>query len=315
MIASRTDILEKPAQTLHASRLPWDSRKLAGSNGEYEFRLAGTIEERKRAWGLVYQNYRERGYVADDSNGLWYGKYDALADTMTVLVSRNGETVATLSLYLQSDAGLPSDTLYQDELQGLRRRGRRLVEVGALASIEKGARRSRVVLENMIRFAIVASTRVLAATDIMITVNPHHKRFYEKVLLFKQLGDERDYGKVNGAPAVLLRLDLDTAPENCLGKYGSDADSLYRFYYGEYSDQEDMVIALEQGRQPLPEEVLVEYFARRKPLWSEGVIRHWSGSDNEDVLMNCRGRRWNSGLFAVRQELFSAERIPNSATA
>ena len=73
MIASRTDILANSVQSLQAGELPWDSRKLAGSDGEYEFRMARTIEERKLAWGLVYQNYKERGYVADDSNGLWYG--------------------------------------------------------------------------------------------------------------------------------------------------------------------------------------------------------------------------------------------------
>jgi hypothetical protein len=272
MIAER--IADRPKRvTGGVGTLPWSSRKVDGADGEYELRLARTLEEREQAWGLVYRNYREKGYAAETEDGLWYGKHDALAGTMTVLVFRNGSPVATMSLYLDSGAGLPADTLYPDELGELRRQGKRLVEVGALASIEQGARRSRMVLENMIRFVMVGSTRVLGATDMVITVNPHHKKYYEKVLFFVQRGEECDYGKVNGAPAVLLQLDLLAAPENYCTKYGTAPNSLYRLYFGEYTDQEDMVLALKRGRQPLPEDVLVEYFARRRPLWPEASLR------------------------------------------
>jgi hypothetical protein len=42
----------------------------------------------------------------------------------------------------------------------------------------------------------------------VITVNPSHATFYERMILFERIGGERSLGSVCEAPAVLLRLDL-----------------------------------------------------------------------------------------------------------
>ena len=48
-----------------------------------------------------------------------------------------------------------------------------------------------------------------AVGDLCIAINPHHESFYRKAFGFEPIGGLKQYGKVNGAPALALRLDLD----------------------------------------------------------------------------------------------------------
>ncbi len=48
-------------------------------------------------------------------------------------------------------------------------------------------------------------------SDLCIAVNPHHAAFYRKAFHFQDIGGLKQYGKVNGAPAIALRLDLALA--------------------------------------------------------------------------------------------------------
>src|SRR4029077_16848868 len=48
-------------------------------------------------------------------------------------------------------------------------------------------------------------------SDRCIAVNPHHAAFYRKAFHFQDIGGLKQYGKVNGAPAIALRLDLALA--------------------------------------------------------------------------------------------------------
>jgi hypothetical protein len=48
-------------------------------------------------------------------------------------------------------------------------------------------------------------------SDLCIAVNPRHSAFYRKAFHFQDIGGLKQYRKVNGAPAVALRLDLALA--------------------------------------------------------------------------------------------------------
>jgi hypothetical protein len=50
---------------------------------------------------------------------------------------------------------------------------------------------------------------VQTENDLCIAVNAHHEAFYRKAFGFKLIGGLKQYGKVNGAPALALHLDLD----------------------------------------------------------------------------------------------------------
>ena len=106
-----------------------DDPYIFGSCGDCEIRVASSIEDRRRAWELVYRIYAEKGYAENDSQGLWYGIHDALPETTTFIVEREGEVVSALSVVFDSPLGLPSDNLYGPELDLMRGQGRRLCEI------------------------------------------------------------------------------------------------------------------------------------------------------------------------------------------
>ncbi|MBA4387705.1 MAG: hypothetical protein C0404_06970 [Verrucomicrobia bacterium] len=201
-----------------------------GQSGEYEVRLANTLDERKRAWRMVHRRYLAEGYAGPDGDGLWCSLFDALPQTTTVLVTRNGADIATVSLVFDSDYGLPADTLYKDELDTMRQNGRRLCEISSLASEETDRRSAVEVLNHMFKIIYLLACRLADATDFIITVNPHHVAFYERKLLFQRIGEVRSYGKVNGAPAVLLQFNLETAPERWFARYSGTTDSCGRHF-------------------------------------------------------------------------------------
>ena len=61
--------------------------------------------------------------------------------------------------------------------------------------------------------------KYLCVDDLVITINPKHRWFYEHILLFEQIGEERQYEFVKGAPAIAMRLDLKTAQQRYAAVY------------------------------------------------------------------------------------------------
>jgi hypothetical protein len=121
------------------------------------------------------------------------------------------------------------DVLYGKELDALRRRKRRLVELSSLAT-DKDARWHNVFM--YLNRAMVWYAMYRNATDLCIMVNPKHVDFYKLILLFDDLGPLQYYSKVS-APAVALRLDLDDVHDKFRETYSAldfDCD-VHRFFF------------------------------------------------------------------------------------
>ncbi|MBA4388655.1 MAG: hypothetical protein C0404_11790 [Verrucomicrobia bacterium] len=235
-----------------------------GKDGEYRVVVAKTLEDRKRAWAMVYRMYLDKGYAKPDPAGLWYGIHDALPQTTTFLVTRRGEDVATLTIVFDSDIGLPADGLYRDELDGLRNKGHRLCEIISLVSDETDRRQAIEVLKHMFKVAYLMACKLADATDFIITVNPHHAAYYERKLLFRRQGDVRTYGKVSGAPAVLLVLDLEEAPDRYIAKYGMEPGSLMH-HFCDVKTGSEAIWFLAENTSSNGRAELIGWFAARKP--------------------------------------------------
>ncbi len=210
--------------------MPSDGRVMFGRDNEYCMEFATTVEQRRRAWALAYEIYADKGYACSDEDRLWYGVHDALPDTRTLIVSRDGVDVACMTLVFDSLINLPADQVYGEELDQLRMNDRYLCEIISLVSRETGRKRSIEVLQHMFRAAFLVARDFEKATDFIITVNPRHAGYYRSRLLFDIVGELRNYEKVGGAPALLLRLDLETAEERYSLKYGCGENSLRSFF-------------------------------------------------------------------------------------
>ncbi len=235
-----------------------------GPDNEYSVSVASDVISRIKAYELVYDIYRDQGYAKTSRSGRWVGVHHAHPETVTVIVEHRGELAGTLSIVPDSPLRLPADELYADRLRDLRESGRRLSEIISLAVLETG-KSSQFVVLHLCMFAYLVSREVQRATDMVITVNPRHRRYYERRMHFAQAGPERTYGKVEGAPAVLLSCDLD----NHLRINGKDREKTIYRSWPSPEEWGRLAWRIEEVHEPMTADE-TEFFLRYKTdIWQE----------------------------------------------
>jgi hypothetical protein len=174
---------------------------------------------------LVHQAYSRLGY--DLRETIRPQKRESAA-TAVLQVVHDGRTLGTLSVNLDSAFGLDADALYREQIDQFRMQGTSC-EFTRLALDTELA--GREVLCSLFYMAYVFSHVVHRARHLFIEVNPRHQVFYERMLGFRRLGEEKLCLRV-GAPAVLLHLDFQFTKEQLqrfrqgLGVVGT---TLYRY--------------------------------------------------------------------------------------
>jgi len=148
---------------------------------------------------------------------LWLSLFNALPQTRTFVARRRGEVLATLTLVVDSELGLPMDCQFSRQLAPFRVVGEHLAEVTSLAvAAHLGREGVKVVLELFQSLGLYL--RHEAPVDrLCITINPHHRAYYEKKLRFTTtLGLAESYKRVDGAPAVALAGRADAIVDRAL---------------------------------------------------------------------------------------------------
>jgi hypothetical protein len=112
------------------------------------------------------------------------------------------------------------------------------VEVTRLV-IAENHRNSKVLLLRLINFAFIYCVQARRIADVLIEVNPRHVNYYRRLLCFEVFGTERPCPRVNGAPAVLLRLDLSVYLREVLRVGGMGAASKERTLYPHFFPTQD----------------------------------------------------------------------------
>lgn len=180
-----------------------------GINRDIEVKIASTVEEWEAAFRLVRKNYVDSGYESSSPKLLRFTPYHALPDTTVFVAKCEGEVVATFSLVADGKPlGLPLDALYQEEVDALRRQGRRLGEITSLAVAGLSQREFIQVFSALIRLLTQYHHRQGGDT-YLITVNPRHRSFYCKMIGFVALGPCRAYEAVAGNPAEAYWVDRE----------------------------------------------------------------------------------------------------------
>jgi hypothetical protein len=169
------------------------------NHDSYGIRLTDTADGRNSASMLINKMYAWRGYAGthqlnDDPNRI------------TLTATDKGDVVGTLSIGIDSPSGLLADQLFKEELDVHRAKGSRLCEFTKLAF--DPSVRSKTALANLIHLAVIYARDIHKCSEIVIEVNPRHRRFYERMLGFKQEGELKTNPRVN-APAYLLTISLD----------------------------------------------------------------------------------------------------------
>ena len=209
-----------------ANMLTCDYEDVIVNQDKYGIRLTDTADGRNSASMLISKMYAWRGYagthqLTDDPNRI------------TLTAADQGETVGTLTIGIDSPIGLAADQIFKAELDVHRERGARLCEFTKFAFDTNV--RSKTALANLFHLAVIYARDINNCTDIMIEVNPRHRRFYEHMLGFVRETDVRTNPRVN-APAYLLRVNLDYVTEQIErhgGTYssGTTERSFYPYFF------------------------------------------------------------------------------------
>jgi hypothetical protein len=175
-------------------------------SGAMKVVVARSKHEHESAIALVRQNYARRGYRTSFlTEPPAAGLSEGLCRHVTLLAQQSERAVGTLTLGLDSSAGLSVDEAHRSAVDAIRAQGRRVCELIRLA-VDVGET-SRSALALLVHSAYLVGRLVHRATDVFIEVNPRHAAFYEQAFEFRRLGEPKMCPRVQ-APSVLMHLEL-----------------------------------------------------------------------------------------------------------
>jgi len=201
-------------------------RDLFGHRGNVDVSTARTAQDLQSATELVRHQYSARGYFADTEHPDQDMRHQSRRAS-TVLARDGRHVVGTLTVVIDSAAGLLADEINGDVIESLRNAGLRLSEVVRLAVSHQRDTDSRSVLAALFNAAhgICVANQV---DELLIEVNPRHVGFYRRALCFNVAAEEKTCRRVS-APAVLLRMRLSDLTR----KIGSLEQALAEFPLGQ----------------------------------------------------------------------------------
>lgn len=171
------------------------------------YKVAESRLERAAAFRLVYQAYTRSRLIDPNPFQMRVTPYHLLTTTQTFIALLGGEVISTVSLMIDGQLGLPLEAIYGPEVNRLRGLGGRLGEVSALADRRKRLSRTMPVFVKLMRL-MVQFARRQGVEQLLVAVHPRHARFYQQVLHFEALGEQKSYPLVRNNPAVALCLDF-----------------------------------------------------------------------------------------------------------
>lgn len=179
--------------------------------------LAKDKSELDSAFALIYKEYVAKKYCPEHASKMHYSYHSMLPDSRTFIIEKDNEMIGTISLIPDSNAGLPLDSIFGEELGRLRKPGHLLAEVSLLALKHDNFQKKTFSLTDFQK--LTSSFRLFktmfdyaravgGVTDFVIGMHPKHKDLYN-YLNFNAIGPVKSYPGAEGKPALLMHLDIE----------------------------------------------------------------------------------------------------------
>ncbi|WP_164103311.1 N-acyl amino acid synthase FeeM domain-containing protein [Candidatus Laterigemmans baculatus] len=173
-------------------------------------KVSETREERSAAFQLVHRVYRRAGLTADNQMQMRVIPHHLL-DTTEVLIAQQAEQVTfTITLVRDGLEGLPSESLFAEQVAAMRSDGLSLAEVSCVAS-NCGDENKKERFETLVRMIslTIHTARQRGVDRLLLAVHPRHAKVYQRLFGCVPCSGVEQYEAVQGKPAVLCMHDFD----------------------------------------------------------------------------------------------------------
>jgi hypothetical protein len=169
-----------------------------------KLKVACSLDEVVEGWRLVYHQYVASALIEMNPFSVFTFPEYVSRNAAILLGKENNKNVCSVSAVLDSDTGLPLDAYFGDEIGALRKKNKKLIEIGLLASVKKFTHFTHMVelLSSVARFGVFSDFH-----DYVIGVHPRRKAFFKEVYDFTQIGEAKIYHKLRRAEVALLYAD------------------------------------------------------------------------------------------------------------
>lgn len=179
-----------------------------GASDQVVYKIAANQHEREAAFRLVYDAYRRQNIVEPNRFRMRVMPYHLLPTTDVLVALHRGRALCTLTLVGDADLGVPMEDVYADEVARRRRNGVNLGEASSLAIRRSDYQQLFPVFIRLTQLMFSCSGR-RCMQQVVIAVHPRHARFYQRLMKFRVIGEQRAYPRVGNQPAVALCLDRE----------------------------------------------------------------------------------------------------------
>lgn len=239
-----------------------------------ETKLVETREELEEALRLVYRKYNIAGFQKKNSSGMRINFHNLLPTSYTLIHRNNSRVEGTLTVVREYQGRLPSSELFAKEIEQVRHSNSLLCELSGLAINTSTFRSSKTTLLSLFKAAFILGFDLLGCTDFCMMINPSHCNFYRNEMQFERIGPVRYYGKVNDAPAILLKMDLLTCEQLFLEKKPRLHDY---FFLRERKTVRNRLLSQLPRYRELFNDQLAKHFLETEP----GILSNLTGQDKE----------------------------------
>jgi hypothetical protein len=193
------------------------------TEGRFKVRVARTVQDYEQAFRLVHAGYVVQGIESPLDPDLRVTEQHVLPEATVLLAYEGDRAVGTMTVTIDSPAGLPLDKDYPESLRELRRTGARLAEFGSFTIVSR-CRGSGVA--QLLSLAALRVSVQCGATDIVIGVHPKTIPFYRGVWGFDALGEPKAHAQLT-APVVGMHMVMAASQAHLRRHYSRPLSSGY----------------------------------------------------------------------------------------
>ena len=167
--------------------------------------VARDVTQYEDAFHLLHIAFAYQGIENVRSNKMRITPQHVLPEATVLVAYEKDQCVGTMTVTLDSPAGLPLEHDYAEPIEMLREQEAGIVEYGSLAVVRRCWSAGVTVLLNIA--ATYWSVNMLQATDIVMGVNPKAAPVYRAMYAFRPLGGSKDHASLV-APVIGMTTHL-----------------------------------------------------------------------------------------------------------